>query len=59
MPKQWQIQDFPLGGMDPLGGAWTTDTSAFSVKMCAKMKELGPMGGHVPSTPPRSASAKY
>ena len=25
--------------------------------MYAKMKELGPIGGHVPSTPPRSANA--
>ena len=29
----------------------------FSPKMYAKMKELGPVGGHVPGIPPRSANA--
>ena len=45
---QWQIKYFPWGegGVDPLG--------CFSVKMYAKMKELGPVGG---GTPPRSGNA--
>ena len=33
------------GGVDPQCGR-------FSVKMYAKMKELGPVGGHAPSTAP-------
>ena len=35
---------FPVGGVDPRRGC-------FSLKMCAKMKELGPVGacaGHAP-----------
>ena len=28
-------------------------------KMCAKMKELGPIGGRAPGTPPRSTSELY
>ena len=34
---------FPVGG-------WDTDLQCecFLVKMCAKMKELGPVGGHTP-----------
>ena len=27
--RQWRIQDFPLGGVHPLGGAWTSDVGAF------------------------------
>ena len=42
--KQWQIQDFLLGGTEPLGGAdlWR---GHFLVKTCAKTKELDPIGG--------------
>ena len=45
---------FPVGG----GGEWThwggvdPQCGRFSVKMYAKMKELGPVGGHAPSTAP-------
>ena len=47
------------------GGVWTHWGGVdlrhrhFSVKMDAKMKELGPIGGHVPGTPPRSANGTY
>ena len=30
----------------------------FSVKMYAKTKELGPVGGRAPGTPPRSANGR-
>ena len=36
---------FPVGGVDPFWGAWTSDEAAFSVKMYVKMKELDPVGG--------------
>ena len=45
------------GGVDLLAGAWTSNVGTFSLKMYVKMKELGPVGGHVPGTPPRSANA--
>ena len=35
---------FPVGGRAPIRGAWTSDMGAFSVKMCVKTKELGPIG---------------
>ena len=40
----------PIGGVDPQCGH-------LLAKMNGKTKELGPMGGHVPDTPPRSANA--
>ena len=40
---------FPVGGREP-------PTWALLAKMCAKMKELGPIGGCAPGTPPRSAN---
>ena len=42
--------------MDPLGGVWTSDAGTFYQKY-VKMKELGPVGGRAPGTPPRSANA--
>ena len=46
--SQWQIQGFVLGGQRPVGG-WGGVTGLrrghFSVKMYAKTKELGPVGG--------------
>ena len=49
-------QGFPVGGhgpdrghVDPLEGCGCVH---FSVKMHAKMKELGPIGGHAPGMPP-------
>ena len=49
------------GGVHPLGGAWTSNVGRFSVKMYAKMKELGPIGGGVRPArpPPRSANEDY
>ena len=43
-PKQWRIQDFPLGGADPLGGA-NLRCIHFSAKTYVKMKEIDPVGG--------------
>ena len=42
---------FPVGGRAPIGGM-DLQRGCFLVKMYAKMKELGPIGGRVPSTPP-------
>ena len=50
---------FPVGGHGPIRGAWTSDIYIymhFSPKMCAKMKEFGPVGGHALGTPPRSTN---
>ena len=44
MGYQWRIQDSCGGGVDLQHGH-------FLVKMYAKTKELGPIGGHAPSTP--------
>ena len=53
---QWQIQDFPLGGANLLGG---TDLQhiCFSAKTHAETKELDPVGrgvhtGSAPLDPP-------
>ena len=52
---QWRIQDFPLGGADPLGGGADLQRGHFLVEMSAKMKEFGPIGGgggpHAGGTP--------
>ena len=43
----------PLGaGVDLLGVGMDLRCGHFSVKMYAKMKELGPIGGRVPGMPP-------
>ena len=49
---------FPIGGRAPIGwGGVHLRHWCFSVKMYAKMKELGPIGGGVrPARPPRSAN---
>ena len=36
---------FPVGGRAPIRGGVDLRRGHFSVKMYAKMKELGPMGG--------------
>ena len=48
------------GGVDPLAGGGGVDLrhGCILVKMYAKTKELGSIGGRVPGTPPRSANAK-
>ena len=51
---------FPVGGCAPVGGGGGVDLRCgnFSVKMYAKTKELGPIGGGVcpACPPPRSAN---
>ena len=41
--------------MNPFGGGFGLQRGHFSVKMYAKTKELGPVGGACAGTPPRSA----
>ena len=52
---QWRIQDFPLGGAEPLGGA-NLRCGCFLAKTYAKMKELDPIGGRTLVAPPGSAN---
>ena len=42
--KQWQIQDFPYGGggVQPLGGAWTSNMGTFWWKCMQKWKNWVP-----------------
>ena len=58
--KQGRIQDFPLGGAWTHfgGGGFGLQRGHFSVKMYAKTKELGPVGGVRRHAPPRSAYGK-
>ena len=44
---QWRIQDFPRGGVHPLVKGVDLRCGHFLVKMYAKTKELGPIGGDV------------
>ena len=46
---------FSVGGHGPILGGFGLQCGHFSVKMYAKMKELGPVGGACAGTPPRSA----
>ena len=52
--RQGRIQDFPWGGggVDPFWGGFGLQCGHFSVKMYAKIKELGPVGGRAPARPP-------
>ena len=51
--NQWRIQDFPLGGRRPVGGATNLRHVPFSAKTYAKMKELNPVGrGGASGAPP-------
>ena len=43
------------GGVDPFWGGFGLQHGHSSVKMYAKMKELGPVGGACTGMPPRSA----
>ena len=48
---------FSVGGHGPIwGGGFGLQRGHFSVKMYAKMKELGPVGGHVPAHLPRRSA---
>ena len=49
---QWRIQDFLLGGADPLGGGANLRCVHFSAKTYAKMKEIDPVGGRAQAAPP-------
>ena len=42
---------FRRGDVDPFWGGFDLQRGHFSVKMYAKMKELGPVGAHVPACP--------
>ena len=43
---------FSIGGCGPILGGFGLQRGHFSVKMYAKMKELGPVeGGHAPARP--------
>ena len=51
---------FPIGGCAPLWGAMDLQCGCFLVKMYAKMKELGPIGGGMcPAHPPRSTNDNH
>ena len=43
---------FPVGGHAPIRGGVDLRHGHFSVKMYVKTKELGPIGGRAPGTPP-------
>ena len=45
MVNQWRIQDFPLGGRQPIEGGTDLRCVHFSAKTYAKMKEMDPVGG--------------
>ena len=49
---------FPVEEVWTHWGGVDLQHGCFLAKMYAKMKKFGLMGGHVPSTPPRSANAK-
>ena len=48
---------FRRGDVDPFWGGFGLQRGHFSVKMYAKMKELGPVGGAYAGTPPPPRSA--
>ena len=56
MPDRYSLSvadpGFPIGGRAPVRGGMDLRCGHFSVKMYAKMKELGPIGGRAPGTPP-------
>ena len=43
---------FPVGGRAPVRGGVDLRRGHFLVKMYVKTKELGPIGGRAPGTPP-------
>ena len=52
---QWRIQDFRRG-CGPVRADMDPRRRGFLAKIHVKMKELGPVGGHALSMPPRSAN---
>ena len=51
---------FSVGGHGPiLGGGFGLQCGHFSVKMYAKMKELGPVGGACAGMPPLDPPMQY
>ena len=59
---QWRIQDFPLGGRRPVGGAPTSDVYTFPLKHMRKGKKLILLGGggtRAGGAPPGSANDIY
>ena len=55
---QWRIQDFLLGGADPLGGHRPLTHMLFGENVCEN-ENIDPVGGggHMPAAPPGSANA--
>ena len=53
---QWRIQDFPLGGAEPLGGGTDLQRRCFLAKTNMKTKELDPVVGGAPAVPPGAAN---
>ena len=48
--------EFPIGGVLTHWGGANLQHIHFSVKTCAKMKEMDPVGGRAPVAPPGSAN---
>ena len=48
-----------MGGREPVRGSVDLRCGCFLVKMYAKVKELGPVGGRAPGTSPGSANGKF
>ena len=45
------------GGVDLVGGGVDSQSGYVSKILYVKTKELGPLGGHAPGAPPKSANA--
>ena len=68
--NQWQIQDFPYGGVDLVGGGWTPEAVMFRKFCMSKRKNWDPWGARtqirqckyiykpIHHTPPRLASPR-
>ena len=50
---------YPVGGHGPIRGHMDLRCGHSLAKTNAKVKKLGPIGGHVPGTPPTSANDLY
>ena len=53
--EQLQIQDFPDGGINPIGSASTYYLATVLPKYCMKMKEIGPRASKAPVLDPPMA----